>query len=240
MSIPVVNVGRQKQLENLIARLGLAQSTAIQWTLVDLALTHPSASSTANYEQLEFVGDAVIRLLMAQLLWTQDRAAPVGDWSAVRSVLVSDRTLAELARTYGLENFLILGPSAVGDRNGETSRLADALEALLGALYLSTQDLSLIQPWLIPKLQQRAAAVRADPTYQNYKAALQQWTQAHYQALPEYRVQPMQPETSTGNTPQFSAEVWVQGEHLATRTGRSIKAAEKAAAEAAFLKLSAP
>ncbi|MGB7412708.1 MAG: putative dsRNA-binding protein, partial [Thermosynechococcaceae cyanobacterium] len=155
-------------------------------------------------------------------------------------VLVSDRTLAELAHLYGLENFLILGPSAVGDRNGEPSRLADAFEALLGALYLSTQDFSLIESWLVPKLQHRATAVRSDPTYQNYKAALQQWTQAHYQALPEYRVQQVSTEKSTGNIPQFSAEVWVQGEHLATETGRSIKSAEKAAAETAFLKLSEP
>ncbi|MGF1604046.1 MAG: ribonuclease III [Thermosynechococcaceae cyanobacterium] len=240
MAAPTLNPGRQKQLENLIARLGLVPSPSLQWALLDLALTHPSASSTANYEQLEFVGDAVMRLLMAKLLWTDNQTAPVGDWSAVRSVLVSDLTLAELAHAYGLENFLVLGTSAVGDRNGEPSRLADAFEALLGALYLSTQDFSLIESWLVPKLQDRATAVRADPTYQNYKAALQQWTQAHYQVLPEYRVQQVFKGKTTGNTPQFSAEVWVQGEHLATETGRSIKAAEKAAAETAFLKLSAP
>jgi ribonuclease III len=239
MSSTLTNPGRQRQLQSLISRLGLTDSTAVQWVLLDLALTHPSASSTANYEQLEFVGDAVIRLLMAKLLWQNDRSAQVGDWSAVRSALVSDRTLADLAGIYGLKNFLMIGPSAMGDPKGEPSRLADTFEALLGALYLSTQDLSLIEPWLAPKLQQRAAAVRADPTYQNYKAALQQWTQARYGILPEYRVQDThQPEKTVNEEQRFTAEVWVQGDCLATGAGRTIKAAEKAAAEAAFLQIS--
>ncbi len=237
MPSALTNPGRQRQLEKLIARLGLADSSVLHWSLIDLALTHPTASATANYEQLEFVGDAVIRLLMAQLLWENDRSTQVGDWSAVRSALVSDRTLADLAHTYGLENFLAVGPSAIGDQKGELSRLADAFEALLGALYLSTQDLSLIQPWLAPKLQQRAAVVRADPTYQNYKAALQQWTQAHYQELPEYRVQDRQGQ-AVSDDQRFSAEVWVQGRYQATGMGQSIKSAEKAAAEAAFSQLS--
>ncbi|PZD71664.1 Ribonuclease 3 [Acaryochloris thomasi RCC1774] len=240
MSSTFTNPSRQRQLQTLISRLGLTDSTAVQWALLDLALTHPTASSTANYEQLEFVGDAVIRLLMAKILWAHNRSNQVGDWSAVRSALVSDRALADLARTYGLKNFLTIGPSAMGDPRGEASRLADAFEALLGALYLSTEDLSLIEPWLVPKLQQQAAVVRADPTYQNYKAALQQWTQAHYGILPEYRVQDTyQPQKAVDEDQRFAAEVWVQGNCLASGTGRSIKAAEKAAAEIAFLQLSA-
>lgn len=236
-----VNPGRQHQLQKLTARLGLTDVTSIEWSLLDLALTHASASSTANYEQLEFVGDSVLRLLTSQLLWEQDRSTSVGDWSAIRSVLVSDRTLATFAQTYGFETFLVIGPSAEGDRAGEPSRLADAFEAVLGALYLSTQDFSLIAPWLIPKLQQQATVVRADPTYQNYKAALQQWTQAHYHLLPEYRVQDtaQQGLSSSEAEQRFSAEIWVKGQCLATGTGRSIKAAEKAAAKVAFLQLQA-
>ena len=185
------------------------------------------------------MGDAVIRLLMAKLLWENDRATQVGDWSAVRAALVSDRTLADLAQIYGLQNYLIIGPSAMGDPKGESSRLADAFEALLGALYLSTQDLTLIEPWLTPKLQERAATVRADPAYQNYKAALQQWTQAHFGVLPEYRVQDTHQLSDTANEDQrFAAEVWIKGDCLGTGAGRTIKAAEKAAAEEAFLQLS--
>lgn len=230
---------RRRQLEKLIVRLGLSTESPIRWDLLNLALTHSSASVKANYEQLEFVGDAVVRLLAALLLWEADAHGSVGEWSAIRSVLVSDRNLATLASSYGLDRFLLLGPSAIKDTLGEESRLADAFEALLGALYLSTGDLSLVQPWLQPQLQKQAEQVRTDPTYQNYKAALQQWTQAKYQQLPEYRV--LDTQTQWEHPPlmeeRFTAEVWLQDQLLGVGKGRSIKAAEKAAAQAAFLKL---
>jgi ribonuclease-3 len=160
----------------------------------------------------------------------------VGELSAIRSVLVSDRTLAGLASSYGLERYLLLAPSAACDPRGEESRLADAFEALLAALYLSTQSFSLIWPWLTPHFQRLAREIRTDPAYQNYKAALQAWTQAHYRMLPDYRVR------ETGQrqaSDRFTAEVSLQGQPLGKGTGRSIKAAEKAAAQAAFLKLQA-
>ncbi|NJN38564.1 MAG: ribonuclease III [Acaryochloridaceae cyanobacterium CSU_3_4] len=228
---------RQCQLEKLILRLGLSTTAPIRWDLLDLALTHPSASAQANYEQLEFAGDAVVRLLASILLWEADHHGSIGEWSAVRSVLVSDRNLATLAASYGLERFLLLGSSALKDTKGQDSRLADALEALVGALYFSTGDLSLVQPWLQPQLHKQAERVRTDPTYQNYKAALQEWTQAAYQQRPDYRVQENEPPDPASGEERFTAEVWLQGHLLGTGKGRSIKAAEKAAAQAAFIHL---
>ncbi len=232
--------GRQRQLERFTVRLGIPPSPQLNWDLLDLALTHPSSSATANYEQLEFVGDSVLRLFAAKFLWRSDPAGTVGQWTAIRSVLVSDRVLAEIAAAVGLDRFLLVAPSAAHDRKGQASRLADALEAVLGALYLSTDDFSLIQPWLQPEFQRRAERVRADPAYQNYKAALQQWTQAHHQVLPEYRVTEAE---RTGRNPdalRFSAEVWIQGVCAGVGQGLSRKAAEKAAAKAAYLDLTAP
>lgn len=227
---------RHRQLEKLIERLGLTTTAPIRWDLLNLALTHPSASIQANYEQLEFAGDAVVRLLVSILLWEIDSQGSVGEWSAIRSVLVSDRNLASLATSYGLERFLLLGPSALKDNKGQESRLADAFEAILGALYLSTGDLSLVQPWLQPQFLKQALQVRTDPTYQNYKTALQQWTQAQHQQLPEYRVQDTQSnEHAPAMDERFVAEVWLQDQLLGTGQGRSIKAAEKAAAQTAFL-----
>jgi ribonuclease III len=235
--MPNMLTGRQRQLEKFIERLGLPSSTVVQWSLLDLALTHVSFSATDNYEQLEFLGDAVLRLFVARHLWTEDHDDTVGQWTAVRSVLVSDRILSDIAYAFGLERFLLVAPSAARDTKGETSRLANTLEAVIGALYLSTHNFELIEPWLKPELEQRAEQVRADPTYQNYKAALQQWTQGHYHLLPEYRVT----EEPIPSTPiqRFSAEVWLQGECLGVGTGSSRKAAEKGAAQAAYLKLSA-
>jgi ribonuclease III len=226
--------GRQQQLQKLIARLGLPADVTVRWELLDLALTHPSVSATSNYEQLEFVGDAVLRLYVAQWLWTLDATGTVGQWTAIRSVLVSDRTLAEIAYSFGLERYLAVSVSASRDLKGEPSRLANAMEALFAALYLSTGDFALIDPWLSPELEKRAALIRSDPAYQNYKAALQQWTQAHLHVLPEYRVTEIK-----GNlAPQrFVAEVWINGKCFGSGTGQSRKAAEKDAAEAAYVGL---
>jgi len=234
---------RQKQLQKLIEKLGIPENSSIEWSLLDIALTHPTYSSQANYEQLEFVGDAVIRLATAEFLFTIYSECSVGELSAIRSVLVSDRALAQIAHSYGLERYLLVAASAAKDPNGQESRLADAFEAMVGALYLSSHNLKLIHSWLEPHLIDLAEAVRADPAHQNYKAALQEWTQAQHQSLPEYRVQdsargPRDPKsTPTSETHRFTAEVWLKGERIGQGSGRSIKAAEKAAAFAAFSKL---
>lgn len=224
---------RHKQLQKLIEKLGLPDGVSVQWSLLDLALTHPSISVDCNYEQLEFVGDAVVRMVASEFLLETYPKALVGEFAAIRSVLVSDRILAQLARTYGLDRYLLVSSSAASDTAGETSRMADAFEALLGALYLSTHTLELIRPWLDPHLQRLAVEIREDPAHQNYKDALQEWTQAHYKLLPEYRLK----ETSLMHNDEhrFTAEVWLQGQRLGEGKGRSKKAAQQAAAKQAFL-----
>ena len=98
----------------------------------------------------------------------------LGDMSAVRSQIVSDRTLATLAKQYHLHRYLILSKSAAGDKAGSDSRLADTFEAILGALYLSASNLSLIRPWLDAHFEQLTDSLRTDPARQNHKAALQE------------------------------------------------------------------
>jgi len=226
---------RSKQLRQFVQKLGLSEQVPVQWALLDLALTHPSISAETNYEQLEFVGDAVVRIATSEFLYETYPNALVGEFAAIRSVLVSDRILAQLAQIYGLERYLVVSSSAATDTAGETSRLADAFEAVLGALYLSTHSLELIRPWLDPHLQQLAAEIRNDPARQNYKDALQEWTQAHYKLLPEYRLK----ETSLAHNDaqRFTAEVWLQDRRLGEGKGRSKKAAEQAAAKQAFLEV---
>ena len=228
---------RRRNLEKFIARLGLEQTKQVRWDLLHIALTHPSMDGEENYEQLEFLGDSVVRLVAARFLWHQEHQSTVGDWSAVRSVLVSDRTLAEIARSVGLEKSLRVGASTVGDRKGETSRLADAFEAVLGALFLSDDSLTLVLPWLAPIFERYVHKIRTDPAYQNYKAQLQQWTQQHLKVLPDYRVQSV---SQTQHDPKFAAEVWIQDKCYGRGEGRSRKAAEKAAARIAYEALSPP
>ncbi|HEY9875326.1 MAG TPA: ribonuclease III [Candidatus Obscuribacterales bacterium] len=223
---------RQKQLEKFIQKLGLPEQAAVKWSLLDLALTHPSISSSANYEQLEFMGDAVVRLATSEFLWETYPDASVGEFSAIRKVLVSDRTLASIADRYGFDRYLLVSSSAAGDKAGQISRLADAFEAVLGALYLSTHTMELVRPWLDPHLQQLSTEILQDPARLNYKDALQEWTQGHYKVLPEYRVQ--ETRQVHGDAHRFTAEVWLKGQYLGKGTGQSKKAAEQAAAKNAF------
>jgi len=225
---------RQKQLESLVRKLGLSTDSPINWTLLDLALTHSTVSPDKNYEQLEFVGDAVIRLVAAEFLWQEYIHLPVGEFAAIRSMLVSDRSLARLATFYGFDAYLLAANSLLRDPAGAESCFAEAFEAMLGALYLSTHNFSLICSWLYPHLHQLVKEILADPARQNYKAALQEWTQARYKLLPEYRVEEV---PSDNIAERFRAAVWLQGNCLGEGRGRSIKAAEQAAAQAAFLAL---
>lgn len=227
---------RQQQLQNLLQRLGVPEKASIRWDLLDLALTHSTISAEANYEQLEFVGDAVVKLAAAEFLLETYPDLKVGDFTAMRSVLVSDRILALIADDYGFDRYLLVSPGAMADQVGKESRLADSLEAVLAALYLSTSTLQLIRPWLDRHFQRLSVEILADPARQNYKAALQNWTQAHQRTLPNYHTQEV---GQTHNDPhRFTAEVWIQDQCWGQGTGRSRKAAEQAAAQVAFLALS--
>jgi ribonuclease III len=226
---------RQQDLENFVLRLGVAAGVELRWDLLDRALTHATASSE-NYEQLEFVGDAVVKLVAAEFLLETYAELDVGEFTALRSVLVSDRHLAAIADGYGFDRYLVVAASAQFDRAGRASRLADAFEAVLAALYLTRHDLSLIRPWLDPHFQKTATEILADPARQNYKAAVQNLTQSRLKILPEYQVREV---SAVHNHPErFEAEVWVQGECIGVGRGRSIKAAQQAAAQQAFLMLS--
>ena len=236
---------RQKQLQILVQKLGLPATATVDWSLLDLALTHPSISRTHNYEQLEFVGDSVVRLITAELLLEIYPQEPVGEFAAIRSILVSDRVLAQLAESYGIEPYLLIGANAMGNPSGRQSWLADAFEAVLGALYLSTHNMDLIRPWLDSALKLKAEQVRSDPARLNYKDALQEWTQRKYKILPEYKVVENEQFISPSKTQdklseqdnRFVAEVWLNDRCLGKGYGRSKKASQQAAAKSAFLAL---
>lgn len=237
---------RRRQLEKLVAKLGISGGAEPQWQMLDLALTHPTISPDANYEELEFVGDAVVRLAAAEFLLNRYPQRKLGELAAIRSALVSDRTLAKIAEGYGLDRYLLVAPSAEGDKVGSASRLADALEAVVGALYLSTHTLELVRPWLDEDFQRLAAELEKDPALGNYKHALQEWTQARYKVLPEYRVMESKREDKSvvaahpfphNMRDRFIAEVWLRGEKLGTGRGATKKDAQQAAAKQAFLSL---
>lgn len=219
---------RLKDLQRLVEKLGLSSDQPVQWPLLDQALVDISSNAEYNNEKLEFLGDAALRLAAAEFLREVHSTMTVGNMAAVRSQLVSDRTLATWAKTYGLERYLNLSVSATRDRAGSSSRLADAFEAVLGALYLSTHDLSLIRPWLDGQFEQLTQEIQQDPARRNYKAALQELTQSAHKQLPEYRVTEIS--QLHGDAERFYAEVWYQERQWGKGKGPSRKQAEQVAA----------
>jgi ribonuclease III len=248
MSMAAIAPHRQKDLSKLLNRLGIHTLERINWQLLDQALVHPSFSATYNNDRLEFIGDTILRLAVTMFLHENYSDSSLGQLAALRSHLVSDITLAAIAQIYDLDQFLIMTTSARIDQKAVRSRLADGLEALLAALYLSTTDLSLVRSWLDAHLERTIQTLLATPAMGNYKVALQELTQGKWKVLPEYRTvsvsldanatqDPALKLSETKVTPKaefFATEVWLQGQCWGQGQGTSIKASQQAAAAIAL------
>ena len=151
------------------------------------ALTHRSFSSTHN-ERLEFLGDSILNLVIADALYHQFPTASEGDLSRLRSGLVKGTTLTELATDLGLGDFLRLGAGEAksgGRRRG--SLLADTVEALIGAVYLDA-DMSTASLVTITLFRERLAALDIDVSSKDPKTRLQEYLQGRKIPLPLYEV----------------------------------------------------
>lgn len=222
---------RQGQLQGCAQALGLPTDLSLNWSRLDQALTHRSVDAVYNYEQLELLGDAVLRLAATECLQESLPEASVGELSAVRSVLISDRCLAQLAQDLGMAPYLLVGPGLTV----QPTHLADALEAVVAVLYLETHTLDPVRRWLDKSLMQLATTVQQDPARQNYKAALQELTQAHSKALPQYRTAEQQ--AIDGDPQRYQSTVWFRETCWGSGYGPTKKQAEQAAAAAAYDRL---
>lgn len=200
--------------------------------LLRRALTHKSAGAS-NFERLEFLGDATLGFVVAQTLFEANVDASEERLSLMRANLVSAPALAALARELELGRFLILGKSERKAGGAErTSMLADALEAVLGAIVCDggiDAAAAVARERLAGRLATPRNFASKDP-----KTRLQEHLQARQLALPEYRVEHVGPD----HKPRFLATCRVAALALCSRgRGRSRRDAEKAAAAALLLRL---
>jgi ribonuclease III len=211
------------------------------WGLLTLALTHKSftnehpAQAPAHNERLEFLGDAVLDLVVSDLLFARFPEQSEGDLSKLRASLVTESSLAEIARDLELGTALRMGrgEGATGG-HAKASLLADALEAVVAAVYLdSRQDRGLaavhevIAQFIGPRLDQALdlAAVF------DFKTGLQEWAQRMYKEPVQYRIVA---EGGPEHAKTFEAAVWLRDRELGRGRGKSKKQAEQAAAQAAM------
>jgi ribonuclease-3 len=207
--------------------------------LLDRALVHRSyvnehPEARCHNERLEFLGDAVLDLVVAETLMEQLPAAPEGELTRRRAALVNEGCLADLAVDLGLGSALCLGRGEqLNNGRQRPSILADAVEALVGAIYLdggypAARDavLDWLGPWLEEVISGRSPA---DP-----KTVLQENLQGRGLGSPTYRVV-----TATGpdHDPVFVVEVAVDERVIGHGTGRSKKDAEKDAAQRCLARL---
>ena len=196
------------------------------------ALTHSSANSDINYENLEFLGDAVLRLIASDFIKNKYPQMQVGERSELRSHLVSDQWLEEVGEKIEIENVLIMGKKAIKDKSAKLTIKAEATEALIGALYESLATLDPIKNWLIPFWDEKSKEVLADPHKKNYKSALQELTQSKALSIPVYKTIEMHKKHD--NPKRFFCTVHIKNRSIAEGWGKSIKQAEKDAANKAL------
>lgn len=205
--------------------------------LLAQALTHRSAGAP-HYERLEFLGDALVNLLIAEALYQNWPQADEGALTRARAELVRESALAPIARELDLGARLTLGPGELkSGGHRRDSILADALEALVGAIYLDAgfeTCRSVVLPWF------EAAMVALPPPHKvgkDAKTRLQEWLQGKQKPLPVYA---LLSESGEDHAKVFHVTCTLQHPPLVTEgEGNSRRAAEQLAAEAALQALGA-
>jgi ribonuclease-3 len=208
-------------------------------TLLERALTHKSYANenrlSEHNERMEFLGDSVLNLVVSELLMNALPDSTEGDLSRLRAAVVSEPSLASVAREIGLGGYLLLGrgEEQTGGRDKD-SLLADSLEALVASLYIDG-GIGPASSFITRFFEETIRKVRTSGGAGDYKTAFQELSQERLKTLPEYRVLS---EAGPDHRKEFTVELFVKGAVYGRGTGKSKKEAEQKAAKEALEKLS--
>ncbi|ANS86405.1 ribonuclease III [Vibrio scophthalmi] len=201
---------------------------------INLALTHRSANGKHN-ERLEFLGDSILSFVIADELYHRFPKVNEGDMSRMRATLVRGNTLAELGREFVLGDYLKLGPGEL--KSGGFRRdsiLADAVEAIIGAIYLDS-DIEVVRGIVLSWYQTRLDEIKPGASQKDPKTRLQEFLQGRRKPLPVYTVTNIKGEAHNQEF-TVSCEVAGTGSPVIGK-GTSRRKAEQAAAETALEQL---
>ncbi|MEO6307717.1 MAG: ribonuclease III [Nitrospiraceae bacterium] len=208
--------------------------------LIDEALTHSShvneqkTASTQHNERLEFLGDAVLSLVMSEYLASAFPQSSEGTLSKLKAQLVSEASLAQVARRLGLGEHLKLGRGEDRSKGREKdSLLADALEAVLAAVHLDGgfEASRRVTRHIFAEELTHIAAQQEQPGAGDYKTQFQEWCQKCHDTLPRYETVR---ETGPDHQKMFEVELSLQEKVMGVGSGRSKKEAEQQAAKQAL------
>jgi len=211
-------------------------------SLLEQAIVHSSylnenpGYATFSNERLEFLGDAILGFIIAEKLYQDFSGLAEGEMTKLRSVLVRRDTLARVARTIGLGDYLYLGKGeeASGGRH-KSANLAGALEAMITAVFLD-QGLTITRELVLKLFADELQKVIRQGTEVDYKSQLQELIQSRYQSTPDYRLIEA---TGPDHDKRFTVEVVFGDTVLGRGSGKSKKVAESEAARSALEQLPA-
>jgi ribonuclease-3 len=202
--------------------------------LLRTALTHRSFSSenigVENNERLEFLGDAVLDLVLSDMLFIAHPDLPEGEMAKARSAVVNEDTLADIATELGIGEFMLFGKGEA--RSGgakKRSILADALEAIIASMYLD-QGYDFARSFVVRLWNDRAEISASNPGLADYKTRFQEAIVKHNAQKPKYICEAAGPEHDR----TFTAHVFAGDVEMGIGTGRSKKVAEQEAAKNAL------
>jgi ribonuclease-3 len=202
--------------------------------LIVEALTHKSFKKPYNNERLEFLGDAVLNLIVGEYLYHKFPKSNEGELSKIRASLVNETGFTKLAKDINLGDFIYI--SVAEERNNgrkKASILSDAFEAIMGAIYLES-GLNNLKPIMLQLLENSYDKINLDVLFSDYKTALQEITQSMFGTIPEYKL-----EKSFGpdHQKEFEVSIWIDEKNYGTAKGKSKKLAQQAVAKIALEKL---
>ena len=192
------------------------------------ALIHSSDDNDINYENLEFFGDAVLRLAASNFIEKKYPQMSVGERSELRAQIVSDEWLTKLGKNIDIEKLIIKGPKAMGDENSRNTIIGEATEALIGAIYKCFNSIHEVNLWLDDIWEEESEMFLKAPYKFKPKTVLQEWCQSKSFDLPVYKI--IELSKTNGDPKRFSCDIFINGIQESSGFGKSHKQAETNAA----------
>jgi ribonuclease-3 len=198
--------------------------------LIIEALTHKSHKQPYDNERLEFLGDAVLDLVVGEYLYTKFPKSDEGNLSKIRASLVNEDGFDKLARSINLGDYIYL--SNAEENNGgreKSSLLSNAFEAVMGAIYLES-GLKKVEEIAINLIEKNHDNISLDSLFRDFKTTLQELTQARFGQTPEYKVVASR---GPDHKKEFEVAVIIEDKEYARAIGKSKKIAQQEAAKMA-------
>ena len=199
--------------------------------LITEALTHKSYKQPYDNERLEFLGDAVLDLVVGEYLYQKFKKSDEGNLTKIRASLVNEAGFDKLARYLNLGSYIFL--SNAEENNGgreKPSLLSNAFEAVMGAIYLEA-GLETVTKIAIDLIEKNHDEISLDSLFRDFKTTLQELTQAQFGITPEYRVMASR---GPDHLKEFEVAVFIEDKEYARALGKSKKIAQQEAADVAI------